>query len=87
MVTIEQWIRQRSDAAVAAGHGEWLDSPATALGKPIAVLTDGSIRFVMSELGFSYDGPSGVFESRYDDVDLEWLGLLETLIRETRSSF
>ena len=68
-VTIEQWIKHKTAAAVRAGVGEWVDCPATAFGKPIYRLTDGPVTFVLSELGFMYDGPPASFECRYDGVE------------------
>ena len=68
-VTIEQWIKRKSAAAVAGGLGEWADAPATVLGNPICRLTDGPVTLVLSELGFAYEGPPEAFECRYDQVD------------------
>ncbi len=68
-MTIEEWIIRKSAAAVAAGLGDWVDAPATLLGKPIYKVTDGPATLVLSELGFSYDGLPASFDSRYDRVE------------------
>ena len=79
-VTIEQWIKRRSAAAVSAGLGEWVDYPNTAFGKPIYRLADGPVRFVFSEWGFIYDGPPASFECRYDETECLKLAPLREII-------
>ena len=69
MDRIERWIKRKLAPAVAAGIGQWAESPAGALGKPIYHVTDGAVMLVLSELGFMYDGPSPPFECRYDEVE------------------
>lgn len=62
---IEQWIKRRSAAAVSAGLGKWANSPDTAFGKPIYRVVDGPVTLVLSEFGFTYDGPPASFDCGY----------------------
>ena len=80
---IEQWIKRRCEAAVAAGLGEWLDGSATQFGLPIYRVTDGPVTLVLSEMGLSYDGPPAPFECRYDQIKkLDLARLSEIMARE-----
>jgi hypothetical protein len=80
-LSIEQWIRRRSTAAVDAGLGEWADaSELTELGKPIYRMDDGPVRLMLSELGFAYDGAPAAFECRYDQVEVLHLAPLRDLL-------
>jgi hypothetical protein len=81
--TIEQWIKRRSEAAVSAGLGEWINSPETAFGKPIYRVADGPVTFVLSEFGFTYDGPPASFECGYSEAeDLKLAPLTEIMPRD-----
>ncbi len=80
-LSIEQWIRRRSIAAVDVGLGEWADaSEITALGKPIYRMDDGPVKLALSELGFAYDGAPAAFECRYDQVETLHLAPLRELL-------
>jgi len=69
VITIKQWIERRSAAWVRAGFGQWVDSPESALGRPIYRVADGPVTFIFSELGFVYDGPPASFECEYSEVE------------------
>ncbi|RUP11004.1 hypothetical protein [Hyphomicrobium sp.] len=69
MDRIERWIKRSLASAVAAGIGQWADSPESALGKRIYQVTDGPMTLVLSQLGFTYDGAPRSFECRYDEVE------------------
>ena len=81
MITIEKWIRRKLAAAVAAGIGEWVESPVTDLGRPIYGVTDGGSRLVLYELGLVFSGPlSTSITCRYDEIQaLETLSLVELM--------
>ncbi|RZF64932.1 hypothetical protein EWE75_08715 [Sphingomonas populi] len=81
MGKIERWIRQKLGSAVAAGSGEWAASPPSNFGQPIYKFADGSMTLTLSELGFSYDGPTPGIERRYDEVEALELAPLENIMR------
>jgi len=76
---IERYIKRKLAAAVRGGFGQWVDSPESALGKPIYHVTDGPMTLVLSQMGFIYDGVAPQhFECRYDEVEaLNWVTLPE----------
>ena len=81
MDRIERWIKQRLAAAVAAGLGQWTDSPGSAIGRPIYHVTAGPVMLVLSELGFTYTGPTLSLECRYDEVEAIKLASLVEVMR------
>lgn len=70
MITVEQRIKRKLAASVAAGIGQWADSPGAALGKPIYHVKDGPVTLVLSELGFTYDDSAQCFECPYDEIEV-----------------
>jgi hypothetical protein len=85
---IERLIKERLAAAVAAGFGHWVDSPVSALGRPIYHVTHGPVTLVLSESGLLYDGPALPFACRYaeiEHIELSTLGDL-TLFPDESSS-
>lgn len=69
MGKIERWIRQKLGAAVDGGSGEWATFATSDFGKSIYTVADGSMTLTLSELGFSYTGPTPAIELRYDEVE------------------
>jgi len=78
---IERWIKQKLASVIAAGVGQWADSPGSALGKPIYQVKDGSVTLVLSQLGFKYEGPTPPIECRYDEVEAIKLAPLTEIMR------
>jgi hypothetical protein len=74
---IERLIKDRLASAVAAGIGQWVDSPASALGRPIYHVTHGLVTLVLSQLGLVYDGPALPFACRYAEIDHIQLSALD----------
>ncbi len=81
MDRIERWIKRSLASAVAAGIGQWADSPESALGKRFYQVTDGSMTLVLSQMGFTYEGPPRSFECRYDEVEAIELAPLADVMR------
>ena len=81
MDRIEQWIKRKLASAVVAGIGQWAESPGSALGRPIYHVTDGPVTLVLSELGFTYEGPTLRLECRYDEVEAIKLAPLVEIMR------
>jgi hypothetical protein len=78
---IEQWIKRKLAVAVADGNGQWVNSPESALGRPIYKVTAGPVTLVLSELGFKYEGPTPPIECRYEDVEAIKLAPLVEIMR------
>lgn len=78
---IERWIRQRLDLAVAVGFGDWADPPPTVFGRPIYTVAHGAMTLTLSELGFSYTGPTPTVERRYDAIEALELASLQTIMK------
>jgi hypothetical protein len=66
---IEKWIRMEAARRIVLGEGRWVDSPETAFGKPIYHLSYGPVTLILSQAGFTYEGPSPSFEHRYDEIE------------------
>lgn len=81
MGKIERWIRQKLGSAVAAGSGEWAALPTSDYGKAIYKFADGSMTLLLSELGFSYVGPTPAIACRYDKVEALELAPLVNIMR------
>ncbi|UYY75776.1 hypothetical protein [Sphingomonas sp. R1] len=80
MDRIERWIRQKLDAAVAAGIGAWSDSAATDLGRPIYRFADGTTTLTLAERGFRCTAPGAALEHRYDAIKALELAPLRTIM-------
>lgn len=76
---IERLINEQLTSAVAAGFGQWVDSPVSALGRPIYQVTHGSVTLVLSQLGLVYDGPALPFACRYAEIEQVELSTLDHL--------
>lgn len=81
MDRIERWIKRKLASGIAAGIGQWADTPESAFGKQIYQVTDGPMTLALSQLGFTYDGPPRPFECRYDEVEAIELTPLQELVR------
>jgi hypothetical protein len=67
--------QQRWEAVLSAAHylvfgeGEWASGSESTFGKPIYKVSVGSVEFVFSQLGLTYQGCLSVFQIRYDEIE------------------